>query len=95
MPDIATINTVAAADIASVNGVAKADIDTVNAVDMPSGTVAATHWAVCFDDNKISWAAAADIASESDWATNIDDPVAARIQSISPMAKTIQATPSI
>jgi hypothetical protein len=71
MPDIATINTVAAADIATVNGVAKADIATVNAVDMPSGTVSATYWAICFDDATTSWAAHADIADVTEWEDNV------------------------
>ena len=75
MADIEALNAVAAANIEAVNGVAKANIETINGVGI-GGLVAATYWAVCFDDNKISWAAAADIASESVWATNVDDPVA-------------------
>ena len=72
MPDIETLNAVAAADIEAVNGVAKANIETINGVTMPAGGfVAATYWAVGFHGSKTSWAAAADIADVTEWETNI------------------------
>tara|TARA_R110002020_G_scaffold81727_3_gene202756 strand:- start:29 stop:1243 length:1215 start_codon:yes stop_codon:yes gene_type:complete len=69
VPDIEALNAVAAADIQAVNGVAKADTQAINGVGIAAS--GASYWAVCLDDAQTSWAAHADIASESDWATNV------------------------
>ena len=49
MPDIETLNAVAAADIASVNAVAKANIATVNGVGIPASGQTATRWVASHD----------------------------------------------
>ena len=69
MGDFEKVNDVAAADIEAVNGVAKSSIQNINGVDTPSS--GATYWAIALDDNKTSWAASADIADETEWASNI------------------------
>lgn len=70
MPDFATINSVAAADIATVSGVAKADIATVSGAATPASGQAATRWAIASIDQWISWANAADIATQATWENN-------------------------
>tara|TARA_R110000824_G_scaffold178505_1_gene358231 strand:+ start:3028 stop:4140 length:1113 start_codon:yes stop_codon:yes gene_type:complete len=65
MPDISTMDGVAAADIGSIDGVAKANISTLGGVSVPSA-VAATQWAVGFNDAGIGYAASTDLTS---WST--------------------------
>ena len=69
MADIEAINAVAAGDIEAVNGVAKASVEAINGVGIPSAT-GASYWAICFDDQRTSWAAHADIADVTVWESN-------------------------
>jgi len=68
--DIAKVNGEDWADIAKVDGANRADIVKVDG-NSAAGAAGAVYWAICFDDNQTSWAANADIASESTWADNI------------------------
>ena len=70
MPDLEALNGVAAADIEAVNGVAKANIEAINGVSVVSGSAAATRWALASIDHDISWANAADIATQAVWESN-------------------------
>jgi len=70
MPDIAKINGATATDIVKIDGAASADVVKIDG-NSAASTAVASYWAICFDDNQTSWAANADIASESEWADNI------------------------
>ena len=63
MPDVESINGVAAASVEAVNGVAKANIEALNGTSVPAAATGATRWVVGIHNGFVAYANNSDLSS--------------------------------